>query len=219
MNCLVLTTSSACAGLAITDDQKTLFSSENPNQRTHSDWIHVALEEGLKKTKLSIQQIDHIALDPGPGSFTGIRVGFNLAKTLSFTQNLPLLTCSSLEILLAPMQGPAIAAMNAFRNLVYFCEKTADGQVGEPQCLPVSDVISRLQSAKKLAIIGDALQAYPELEKAAKPHEIKPSSLFPRVESLAEIARKARTDQWTKDWKSILPIYLRGSEAEEKAKS
>lgn len=38
----------------------------------------------LKKHSLTLKDIEAIHIDPGPGSFTGIRVGFTIANTLAF---------------------------------------------------------------------------------------------------------------------------------------
>jgi tRNA threonylcarbamoyladenosine biosynthesis protein TsaB len=47
------------------------------------------LEELLQKHKLTLQDISEITINPGPGSFTGIRVGITIANTLGFLLNIP----------------------------------------------------------------------------------------------------------------------------------
>jgi tRNA threonylcarbamoyladenosine biosynthesis protein TsaB len=47
------------------------------------------LEEILKKQSLRLEDISSIEVNPGPGSFTGIRVGLSIANTLGFLLNIP----------------------------------------------------------------------------------------------------------------------------------
>lgn len=47
------------------------------------------IERLLKKHKLALQDIDGIEVKPGPGSFTGVRVGVSVANALSFALGIP----------------------------------------------------------------------------------------------------------------------------------
>ena|SRR5579862_3503944 len=47
------------------------------------------LEEMLTKQKLGLKDLTAIEVNPGPGSFTGIRVGLSIANTLGFLLNIP----------------------------------------------------------------------------------------------------------------------------------
>jgi tRNA threonylcarbamoyladenosine biosynthesis protein TsaB len=55
------------------------------------------IEECLTSAKIWYQGLDLIAFTNGPGSFTGIRVGFSCAKSLQIATNLPIIAISSLE--------------------------------------------------------------------------------------------------------------------------
>ena len=47
------------------------------------------IEELSKKHKLSLKDITAIKVNPGPGSFTGLRVGVSIANTLGFLLKIP----------------------------------------------------------------------------------------------------------------------------------
>jgi tRNA A37 threonylcarbamoyladenosine modification protein TsaB len=49
-----------------------------------SQIILQTIEELLRKNHLQIQDIDEITTHPGPGSYTGLRVGASIANTLAF---------------------------------------------------------------------------------------------------------------------------------------
>lgn len=48
------------------------------------------IDKLLKRHKLSIQDIDRIEVNTGPGSFTGLRVGISVANTLAWVCNIPI---------------------------------------------------------------------------------------------------------------------------------
>ncbi len=219
---LAITTSSARAGLALYEDSQLVFLAENSNQRTHSDWVHVALNDGLTKSHWQLKDLTHIAIDRGPGSFTGVRVGFNLAKSLCFALDTYLWTTSSLEILLAEQPGPSAALTNAYRNMVYIATNADHGSGRiEPSAMTLKDAGKILQAEPKWNLVGDAFAAYPAFGIQAQGLGLKPPTFerfYPSVENLAGLALKQQASAWTKDWKSIIPLYIRASEPEENAK-
>ncbi|HUQ85160.1 MAG TPA: tRNA (adenosine(37)-N6)-threonylcarbamoyltransferase complex dimerization subunit type 1 TsaB [Candidatus Limnocylindrales bacterium] len=48
------------------------------------------IEKLLKEHKISLNNIDEITVNPGPGSFTGLRVGVAIANTLGFLLKIPI---------------------------------------------------------------------------------------------------------------------------------
>jgi tRNA threonylcarbamoyl adenosine modification protein YeaZ len=68
------------------------------SERHHSDFIMPMLKELLDRNNLSVHDINEIYVVNGPGSFTGVRLGVTIAKTLAFTLNVPIKTITSLEM-------------------------------------------------------------------------------------------------------------------------
>ncbi len=72
-----------------TDNLKTVIKIDNHELIKNYDSpreqnILVIINEVLKKNKLSLKDISTIEVNPGPGSFTGTRVGVAIANTLAF---------------------------------------------------------------------------------------------------------------------------------------
>src|SRR4051812_2307414 len=67
----------------------------------HSELATVKLQELLALANLTLKNLTHIAVNVGPGSFTGIRVGINLARTLAYGLSLPVAPFNSLALLAA----------------------------------------------------------------------------------------------------------------------
>lgn len=76
-----------------------LFLDVDNNNNDLSSKVLPKIDNALKKCDLLLDDIDKIIVVNGPGSFTGIRVGVTIAKTLAWTKNIDILTISSLELL------------------------------------------------------------------------------------------------------------------------
>ncbi len=75
------------------DNGKPVDKREVINKKNNSEFIFPAIKELIEGQKL-----DEIIVVNGPGSFTGVRLGVTIAKTLSYTLNIPIKTISSLEV-------------------------------------------------------------------------------------------------------------------------
>ena len=93
---------------------------------SHSELITQALETVLSRTKTKVADIDSLAVGIGPGSFTGIRVGLNLVRALSFVYGHPILPVHSLQVLAHQAfsldAAVVTCAVNAFRNRLYLSQ-------------------------------------------------------------------------------------------------
>ncbi len=76
----------------------------------------------LSDCSTSINQIDKVIAVNGPGSFTGIRIGLTIAKTIAWAKNIPIILVSSLEAMALSYDGNynyVIPAIDARRNNLY----------------------------------------------------------------------------------------------------
>ena len=89
---------------------------------SHAEMLHPLIKEALLESKLTINQIDAIAVGKGPGSYTGLRIGVSAAKGLCFANDIPLISINSLKILAHTIpidKGNIIPMIDARRMEVY----------------------------------------------------------------------------------------------------
>lgn len=67
----------------------------------HSGGAMPAIDRLFAHTKMKPSDLDAIAVSEGPGSYTGVRIGVTIAKTLAWTLNIPIVGVSSLKVLAA----------------------------------------------------------------------------------------------------------------------
>ena len=119
---LGIETANAPLSVAIVRDGKVIAEVVQNIKLTHSVGAMPAVEEVVKKAGIAATQIDAVAVSEGPGSYTGVRIGVTLAKTLAWSLQKPLVGVSSLKALAANARmasGLICALFDARRQNVY----------------------------------------------------------------------------------------------------
>lgn len=89
---------------------------------THSEKLHVFIDELLEQSGVKYNQLAAIGLSKGPGSYTGLRIGTSTAKGFCFALDIPLIAIDSLTILAHQIKhhdGLIIPMIDARRMEVY----------------------------------------------------------------------------------------------------
>lgn len=97
MKTLFIDSSRKSLSVALASCNKLLFVSNVDSHSKHSNFLMNEIKSILEKSNSSIYDIDNIVVLNGPGSFTGIRVGVTIAKTLSWVLSKKLYQLNNLE--------------------------------------------------------------------------------------------------------------------------
>ena len=120
---LNLETATKNCSVSISQNGKTILCKEMAEAGySHAEKLHVFIEECLKESKLSFNDLSAIAVSQGPGSYTGLRIGVSAAKGLCFALNLPLISVDTLQVLASQLsipEGVIIPMIDARRMEVY----------------------------------------------------------------------------------------------------
>ena len=122
MIALYLDTSSSFLYTAILKDDLVYAEIKEKLDNNLSKYTLPRIGEMLKVKNISIDDINLIIAVNGPGSFTGIRIGLTIAKTLAFSKNIPIITISSLEAMAYSYDGDydyVVPAIDARRDYLY----------------------------------------------------------------------------------------------------
>ncbi len=119
---LGIDTSNTPLSVAIVNDGLIIAEIVQDTKLTHSVTAMPTIEELFEKVKMKPNEIDAIAVSEGPGSYTGIRIGVTIAKTLAWTLKKPLIGISSLKVVAANanlFSGLICSLFDARRQNVY----------------------------------------------------------------------------------------------------
>jgi tRNA threonylcarbamoyladenosine biosynthesis protein TsaB len=98
---LAIDTSNNTLGIAIINEQEVIGEYITNLKKNHSVRVMPAIEYLLKDCGLAPANLQKIVVAKGPGSYTGVRIGVTIAKTLAWSLDIPLVGISSLEVLAA----------------------------------------------------------------------------------------------------------------------
>ncbi len=99
MRLLALETATVEVGAAIAVDGEVRAAVAVRPGRRHAETLHPAIAAALQLAGVGIDELDAVAVDVGPGLFTGLRVGIAAAKTFAFARAVPLVACTSTDVL------------------------------------------------------------------------------------------------------------------------
>lgn len=99
MKILLIDTTTSNVLVSIVNDGKVLYNYHEQIKEDMSSKIIPIIDNAFKNVNFELKDIDKILVANGPGSFTGIRVGVTVAKTISWALNIDIVPISSLELI------------------------------------------------------------------------------------------------------------------------
>lgn len=119
MSSLFLDTSSSRIIIAFVRNNNIVFNVNMQNDNNLSNKLMVLIDDNFKKNNIKVQDIDKIYVVNGPGSFTGIRCGVTVAKTMAYLLNIPIACISELEVMASGYNEEVCSVIDARRGYVY----------------------------------------------------------------------------------------------------
>lgn len=224
MKILAIDTSATAASACIAEENKIIGEFYINTAITHSQTLMPMIEQLFKNTELSIKDIDAVAVNAGPGSFTGVRIGVAAAKGLAFADKLPCVSVSTLESMAYNMlgaDGVVCAVMDARCSQVYNALFRVRGMSIERLCddraLAISDLELELKKySEKIYFVGDGADICAKaLEKLLSNAEAAPiNKRIQTASSTACAAFKLISDGKTMSADELMPTYLRLPQAQ-----
>lgn len=218
MNYLAIDTSTMVSTVTVADD-KEIIGDFNVNQsKTHSESLVPMIENLLNLLGMTVADIDKFVIADGPGSFTGLRIGMTVAKTLAQVEKKDLLTISTLKAMAAgsTSEKAKLALIDARATRVYAGLYDANLRELLPENLYEIDELAKLVNEKGIEIemIGLLNDKYfDKFERAVK----APINLNNCIgKSLIRLAQEEGIK--AKPLYEISPNYLRKSQAEREFK-
>ena len=156
---------SASAAIAEADDGglKTYAVFSVKNKMTHSENLLPMIDDALRVYGAEIGDVGLIAVNVGPGSFTGVRIGVSTAKGLAFPKGIPCAPVSTLEAIaenVRGLPGTVCALMDARRSQFYYALFRDGERLTEDAAGSVPDILDRLPPDGDVWLCGDGASAF-----------------------------------------------------------
>ena len=229
MKILSIDTASDVCGVSILENNNLIEKFDVITKESHSQRLMPIIENAFKKTKLTIDDIDLIVCDIGPGSFTGIRIGVATVKAFCDSKDIIPIGISSLESLAYSIKNNSkiiCSIINAKNDNCYFAlyEKSKDNTLQtliEPEAENIDTTLSILNSYnldtldnKVISFVGDGSKVYKD-----KILEVFPNSII--ADDKNDILDSynlglAGFDKYSsgEEIEELLPLYLKKPQAQ-----
>jgi tRNA threonylcarbamoyladenosine biosynthesis protein TsaB len=166
---LAIATATEQVGVAIGSAGGRVSSIHTQQGRRHGEVLAPSIQSLVRLTRTTLAEIELIAVDTGPGLFTGLRVGVAAAKALASALQIPIAACSSLELLAAPHRQTArtvVSVVDARRGEVFWRLFDPDPR-GEARLSPPEDLAATLVGLHDQVIAtGEGARRYAPLLEA-----------------------------------------------------
>jgi len=219
---LHIETSTKNCSVSIANNGK-LFSLKeiNTGDYSHAEMLHPLINEALLESKLTIKDIEAIAVGKGPGSYTGLRIGVSAAKGLCFANDIPLISINSLEILAQSItidSGLIIPMIDARRLEVYAAiyDKNLNAvRETKAEIIDSHSFLDELQN-QKVYFLGDGAKKCKEI--ILHENAVFIENVFPSAKKMATISYHKFKNESTEDVAYFEPFYLKNFVATQEKK-
>jgi tRNA threonylcarbamoyladenosine biosynthesis protein TsaB len=218
---LGIETATQQVGVAVGGHEGVIATFEVARGRRHAEILTPAIEFTLKQADIELDEISCIAVDVGPGLFTGMRVGLAAAKALAQALRIPMIGISSLDLLAFPCRHTdrvVVPVIDARKGEVFWSmyRQVPGGvqQVAPPTVGPVDDLVADLLArSQDVLCVGDGAERYRDEILDGYRCEIS-GPAHPPVGALVQLAHaRALREEYLRPGE-IEPIYLRAPDAQ-----
>lgn len=98
---LNIETATENCSVCLSENEKLIIEKSELNTQRHSEIITIWINEVLKESGISFNQLDAVSISEGPGSYTSLRVGTSAAKAVCYAHDLPLISVNTLKSLIS----------------------------------------------------------------------------------------------------------------------
>ncbi len=210
-------------GCAIGGHEGVLASTHSARGKQHAEMLAPQIDFVRQQARISLDEISVVAVDLGPGLYTGLRVGITTAISMAFGLGVPMIGVTSLDLVAFPVRFTSkliMATLDARRGEVFYAfyrqvpggiQRLGEQKVGTPE-----QAASELQAQGSDALlVGDGAIKYEAIFRQDRRTEIGEQGLaYPSAASLVQLAHaQAMREEFVQPW-DLKPVYLRLPDAE-----
>jgi tRNA threonylcarbamoyladenosine biosynthesis protein TsaB len=221
MKLLAIESASSILSVAVAKNEE-IFVSETIEGTRHSELVMDLIDNQIKRAGLTPKDLDGILCMGGPGSFTGLRIGYSIAKGLALSLSIPFAPIPTLECIVNGEQFkhiPTLAVIEARKN-AYFNAFFKDGlRVTEDKDSSFSQIaedIKQYAVNEKIILTGYGSKTlFESLPEEIKTHIMLISETKGYAKELINIAENKKL--FSNDCAANLysgPEYIRKTDAE-----
>ena len=210
-------------GCAVGGHEGVLASAHSGRGRRHAEALAPQIDFVRGQAGIELSDLGAVAVDVGPGLFTGLRVGIATAVVMSHALGVPMIPVTSHDLMAFPARWSSrliVTALDARRGELFTAlfRKVPGGiqRVREVNVCTPDDLAAELEVADEPALlVGDGALRYADTFHDIRRIEMAEQGLAqPSARSLVQLAHaRAMREEFVQPWE-VEPVYLRKPDAE-----
>jgi tRNA threonylcarbamoyladenosine biosynthesis protein TsaB len=212
---LGIESSGATCGVGVSINNRLVKEISVNGRNVHSEKLPMFVQSVLEDLKIEIAHLSGIVLSAGPGSFTGLRIGYSLAKGIAHHSRIPIVEVPTLDVWayqIGPQNSKIVAAIDAYRNEIFYSiyewKEKRFARISDYSILNIENIAERITQP---TLITGAIT--PTLESQIT--KITSLSLFrngtskPSMDALLELGLQKFERGELSDLNNCEPFYMR----------
>lgn len=221
MTLLALETTTEISSVTLHDEKGMIGSVQIRHGLNLSGQILSGIHFLLDRSNLTLHSVDLFGVDLGPGSFTGLKIGVTLAKTLAHVLCRPLVACTAFEACAvnAPAEMPLLVVLPARKDALYVQWLRREDvnllpkATSKAEMVTETDLVNWLhwtlpRKKQMVCVLGAGAWRHKVLLRASLPNAIMLPVDYPHAEQVAQICAKKQQSGETVHPFSLVPLYI-----------
>lgn len=200
---LGITTSTDVVGVALGADGEVVSSKSLTTDRRHAEELMPMIIAVLADGNAQMSDLELLAVDVGPGRFTGLRVGLTTVRTLALALGLEVVSATSLELLAYGCSHSDVAAVVDARRGEVFQQHFVAGRPSDAPAVGDPGTLSAQLPIGAVAV-GDGADRYSEHYRN-RIDQMSPS---------AEVLIATVQDREARPGPQVIPLYMRAPDVQ-----
>lgn len=223
MKVLGISTSTPQIGVALADGDTVTASAHVVRGRSHAELVMPMLSRMCAEAEVPLEDIGVVAVDVGPGLFTGLRVGVASAVAFASARGIPVIPASSLDLLAFTVRRTSravISVVDARRGELFVgTYRPVPGgiqRVEEPRVLTPDELAAELLACgDEHLLVGNGALRYADTFASLGHVEIgEAGEAYPSARALVQLAHAAAMrEEWIAPTE-VQCVYLRQPDAQ-----
>ncbi|MBO1024770.1 tRNA (adenosine(37)-N6)-threonylcarbamoyltransferase complex dimerization subunit type 1 TsaB [Ochrobactrum sp. SD129] len=204
------TASSWCAAAVYDSGTDTVLAEISENiGKGHAEVLMDYIEQAMTQSGIAMAKLDRVAVNVGPGSFTGVRIGVSAARGFALALDRPALGVSAFDALASEIAvshpgHPVLVLLEAHRGEIYAQAFGADAvAITGPMVLAREEALALIQQQSSETILAGSAAA-------ALNETLAGSFSVARGEPTARIGTYAKLAALHEPGEAPKPLYMRG---------
>lgn len=219
---LGIDTATPQVGAAIGGHEGVLASFHTCRGSRHAELLAPGIDFVRRQARITLDEISVVAVDVGPGLFTGLRVGVASAKAIAQALRVPMIGVSSLDLLAFQVRSsPRLIAcvidarrgevfVGMYRQVPGGVQRLSDHVLATPD-----DLVSDLESKREeMLVVGDGAVRYRDAFRQLSRAELGDAgTAHPTAGALVQLAHARALREDFVHPAELSPVYLREADA------